>query len=71
MRFWKSRVLNGLGTKYEMDNWIKASELFNQSGKLIIDICKAAMNRDRKAISDLILKVADIEERAYGFVKTK
>ena len=71
MRFWKSRVLNELGTKYEMDNWVKASELFNQSGKLIIDICKAAMNRDRKAISDLILKVADIEERAYGFVKTK
>ena len=29
------------------------------------------MDRDRKAISDLILKVADIEERAYGFVKTK
>ncbi|MBU4313494.1 MAG: hypothetical protein KJ821_01685 [Actinobacteria bacterium] len=51
--------------------WVKASELFNQSGKLIMDICKAAMNRDRKAISDLILKVADIEERAYGFVKTK
>jgi len=36
-----------------------------------MDICKAAMNRDRKAISDLILKVADIEERAYGFVKIK
>jgi hypothetical protein len=71
MRFWKSRVLNELGTKYEMDNWVKASELFNQSGKLIIDICEAAMDRDRKAISDLILKVADIEERAYGFVKTK
>lgn len=71
MRFWKSRVINELGTKYEMDNWVKASELFNQSGKLIIDICKAAMDRNRKAISDLILKVADIEERAYGFVKTR
>jgi len=29
------------------------------------------MDRDRKAIPGLILKVADIEERAYGFVKTK
>jgi len=28
------------------------------------------MDRDRKAISDLILKVADIEERAYGLIKT-
>jgi len=71
MRFWKSRVLNELGGKYKIENWTGASELFNQSGKLIIDICKAAMDRDRKAISDLILKVADIEERAYGFVKTK
>lgn len=70
MRFWKARVLNELGTKYEMKNWTGASELFNQSGKLIIDICKAAMDRDRKAISDLILKVADIEERAYGLIKT-
>jgi len=70
MRFWKARVLNELGAKYKIENWTGASELFNQSGKLIIDICKAAMDRDRKTISDLILKVADIEERAYSLIRT-
>jgi len=70
MRLWKAEVLNELGEKYEMKNWIKASELFNESGKLIIDICRSAMNRDRKAISDLILEVAAIEEEAYRLIKT-
>lgn len=56
--------------RYKVGNWIKASELFSKSGKLIIDICKSAMNRDKKAISDLLLEVADIEERAYQLVKS-
>ncbi len=70
MRFWKAEVLNNLGKKYKIEKWAKASELFKESGKLIIDICKSAIKRDRKAIADSILKVATIEEEAYRLIKT-
>jgi hypothetical protein len=43
--------------------------MFQESGKLIIDICKAAMKQDRKKISNIILRVADIEEEAYKILK--
>ena len=70
MRQWKSNVLKELGTKYNMDNWLKASMMFKKSGELIKDICKAAIARDKGIISELILKVADIEEQAYELIKT-
>jgi hypothetical protein len=70
MRFWKAKVLKELGGKYKMDNWISAAELFNGSGKLIMEICRSAIKRDKKAISGLILEVAAIEEKAYKLIKT-
>jgi hypothetical protein len=70
IRLWKSRVLKELGEKYKQENWLQVSEMFEQSGSLIIDICKAAMRKDRNLISELILKVADIEEKAYNLIKT-
>lgn len=69
MRFWKSQVLKKLGKKYKIDKFLKVSEMFQESGKLIIDICKAAMKQDRKKISNIILRVADIEEEAYKILK--
>jgi hypothetical protein len=69
MRFWKSQVLKKLGKKYKIDKFLKVSEMFQGSGKLIIDICKAAMKQDRKKISNIILRVADIEEEAYKILK--
>jgi len=69
MRFWKTRVLKELGEKYKIDKWSKASAMFQKSGKLIIEICKAAMKQDREKISNLILEVADIEEGAYNLLK--
>lgn len=71
MRFWKTEVLKELGEKYKVSNWKSAAALFKDSGKLIIDICRAAIKRDKKTISDLILKVAAIEEEAYEIVKIK
>jgi len=70
MRFWKAKVLKELGEKYRMDNWTTAAELFTGSGKLIMDICRAALKRDKNSISDLILEVAIIEEKAYELIKT-
>ena len=69
MRQWKSNVLKELGTKYNMDNWLRASLMFEKSGELIKDICKAAIARDKSIISELIIKVADIEEQAYEIIK--
>jgi hypothetical protein len=30
-----------------MDNWISGAALFEDSGKLIMDICRAAIKRDK------------------------
>ncbi len=69
MRFWKSQVLKELGEKYKIDQWLKVSEMFQESGKIIIDICKAALKQDKDKISDFILRVADIEMRAYKILE--
>lgn len=69
MRFWKSQVLERLGEKYKIDKWLKTGAMFRNSGKLIIEICRAAMKQDREKISNLILRVADIEEKAYKILK--
>jgi len=65
MRMWKSCVLKDLGAKYNIDSWTKASELFEKSGELIKNICRAAKKRDKSTISNMILEVACIEEQAY------
>lgn len=69
MRLQKSQVLKELGEKYKIAKWLKASEMFQESGKLIIEICNAAMKQDKEKISNLILRVADIEEIAYKILK--
>jgi len=68
MRFWKSKVLRELGEKYKNNNWVKSSVMFEDSGKLIIELCKAAMKQDRDSISGLILQIANIEEDAYNLL---
>lgn len=70
MRKWKSAVLKSLGEKYGIAGWVEAANLFTRSGELITDICKAALQFDRSLISGLILKVAEIEEKAYRLIQT-
>jgi len=65
MRQWKSQVLRALGKKYDISAWIKAADMFDESGKLIIELCKAASKRDMASISKLLIMVAGIEEEAY------
>jgi len=69
MRFWIAQVLNDLGQRYRVDEWLTASAMFNESGELIIDLCRAAMQEDREKISRTMLKVAGIEQHAYGLLK--
>jgi len=69
MRFWQADVLNTLGRKYGIDEWVEASTLFRRSGEEIIDLSKASLEQDRQQISEDLTKIADIEEKAYESLK--
>jgi len=69
MRLWQATVLRKLGDKYKISEWSEASELFKQSGKYIMSLCKAALNQGRDEISTILTKIADIEEKAYRLLK--
>ena len=69
MRFWQADVLNTLGRKYGVDEWVEASTLFRRSGKEIIDLSKASLEQDKQQISEDLTKIADIEEKAYESLK--
>jgi len=69
MRFWQSDVLKTLGDKYKVKNWVEASKLFSDSGKEIIQMSRAALKQDKQTVSQILLKVATIEEKAYTLLK--
>ncbi len=65
MRFRQAAVLEALGSKYNVDSWTEASAMFRRSGEIIIELCEAAMKQNRKGVSDSLLEVAEVEEKAY------
>ena len=65
MRFRQADVLTTLGDRYKMDNWTEASTMFRRSGEKIIRLCEAAMKQNRTEVSEKLLEVAEIEEKAY------
>lgn len=69
MRFWQANVLKTLGNKYHIYSWIEASTLFRQSGEKIMKLCEAALKQNKQRASELLLKIAEIEERAYRLLK--
>jgi len=69
MRFWQADVLKILGEKYKVRNWVDASMLFRESGEEIMKLCEAAMRQDKEEISKILMEIAEIEERAYKFLK--
>jgi len=69
MRFAQAGVLEDLGKKYKISEWIDVSKSFRASGDLIIKLCKAALKQELEKCSELITRVADIEERAYLSLK--
>lgn len=68
MRFWQADVLEALGRKYDVGVWSEASTMFRESGKEIMNLCKLALEGDRRRVSESLTRIADIEERAYGFL---
>ena len=57
-----------LGQKYQKEKWIDASSLFAKSGELIVKVCEKALICDGNACSELLERIAGIEEEAYEFL---
>jgi hypothetical protein len=68
-RFWQADVLETLGAKYKISNWTEASTLFRQSGREIMELCKAALKQDRQKASSVLMRISEIEEQAYRLLK--
>ena len=71
LRFEQARVLKALGQKYHNTEWSKASNLFTKSGKLIIKLCEKALDHEGSACSELLDRIAGIEEEAYRYLDRK
>jgi hypothetical protein len=71
MRFWQADVLNALGRKHGVSNWTEASTLFRRSGEKIMKLCQAALKQDKQEISNNLLEIAEIEERAYRLLEAQ
>jgi hypothetical protein len=65
LRFEQVRLLKELGGKYQNKAWIEASNLFTQSGNLIINLCRRAVRYDGTGCSELLKEIANVEEEAY------
>jgi hypothetical protein len=70
MRFWQADVLKVLGAEYKVDVWTQASVFFRRSGEKIKRLCEEALKQNRREASDILLEIADVEEHAYGLLKT-
>ena len=71
LRFEQARLLKELGQKYQRKEWSEASNLFTKSGELIITLCGSALASDSGACSDLLERIAAIEEEAYRYLSRK
>jgi len=69
MRFWKSQVLKELGGKYNRKEWQEVADIFYESGKLIIEICRAAKQQNKEKIAETLARVANREEEAYQILR--
>lgn len=68
LRFEQSRLLKRLGMKYDRRNWIEAGKLFEKSRELIVELSKNALRYDSNKCSELLVRVADLEEAAYKII---
>lgn len=69
MRLAQADVLGNLGRKFDIKEWTDVAKAFEKSGELIKELCKAAIKHDAQNCSDLVTRIADVEEEAYGRLK--
>jgi len=65
LRFEQARLFKVLGQKYQRKEWSETSNLFAKSGELIIELCEKALKYDGNACSELLERIAGVEEEAY------
>ena len=63
MRFAQAAVLENLGERYKVNEWINASKLFRKSGWLIVELCKVAMKQDSEECSGLVTQIATLRKK--------
>lgn len=69
MRSAQVNVLEDLGKKYKVIEWIDASERFRGSGNLIIELCKTVVKQDYQKCPKFVTQIADIEEKAFQLLE--
>ena len=69
LRFEQSELLEKLGKKYSRENWVEVGKLFYKSGELIIELSKNALEYNGKKCSELLIEIADLEEKAYQAIR--
>jgi len=57
--------------KYRMDEWVEASGFFRESGQEITELCKTALEKDKKKVSNTSMGIANIEERTYFSIENR
>jgi hypothetical protein len=69
LRFEQAKLFEKLGNKYNKTEWVEIGGLFNKSGELIIELCKNAVQYNRKNCSKLLTQIAEVEEEAYRIIE--
>ena len=52
-----------------MSNLTEASRLFRGSGRKILDPCKAVLEQGKQEISNILMEMGGVEERACTLLK--
>jgi len=69
MRFVQSSVLRKLGENYSRSKWVRAAYMFEESGNLVKELCEHALRAEGRPCSDLMFRIAEIEEEAYSILE--
>jgi hypothetical protein len=71
LRFEQATLLEKLGNKYNKTEWVDTGVLFKKSGDSIIELCRNAVKYDGRKCSELLTKIADVEEAYQIIIKRK
>ena len=68
LRFEQANILRKLGNRYGIKKWVMASGLFENSGEMIIELCRYALVQDKIRCSEKIIEIANLEEKGYQLI---
>ncbi|HYA22060.1 MAG TPA: BtrH N-terminal domain-containing protein [Thermoproteota archaeon] len=68
LRFEQAKLLRELGQEYHRRQWTEASGLFDDSGELIVELCRHGVEHDGAKCGGILTEIADAEEKAYQVI---